>query len=184
MKKITPFLSLVILLAFFTTGSTKMPLSPAVGVSAFAEIGLLGESFTSIGIGSFAFLDGDIPVYSFDYGIALYKENLRDTSVHFASVAARAFIQASDNVLSSFGLRFVGIPYRSGFVTRSYWVPGLEFGVTARLGPALWGHLSASVLFDYFYGYPSLVSGTLRASICYYIPFESEIQTESSIRLP
>jgi len=148
-------------------------LTPAIGVSGAVEAGFLGADVVSLGVGSFALLQGGKPSWMFDYALTVFRESLLHTSLQFGGITGRVSLGENANVLPTLGLRLLGVPYWSGFVVRTDWLVGAELGVAIDLGKNLWVHIGASSLFG-FYWYPQFAGASLRVTVAYYVPIAGE----------
>lgn len=141
----------------------------ALGISGHAGLGIIGDSFASLGAGSLAFLRDGALFSEVGYQLSMIRLSNWESTVRFAGVSGRLFLSRSPSASANpiVGLRLHRLPYVSGFYARARWTLGLEAGVAAELLPNLWFRMSLVVLQDIplLTGYGYLGSGAIGIEI-------------------
>ena len=146
----------------------------ALGLTAHAGLGVLGDSFAMFGVGSAAALQDGIPVSEFSYQLSAIRLSGWETVIRLGGLAARMALKPDWSVSPVLGVRFHRLPYVSGFYIRTRWTLGIETGAIAEIFPGAWARLSLVMLLDKplltGYGYPGSGATGIELAVGYYVP--------------
>ena len=146
----------------------------AFGLSAHAGLGILGDSFATFGVGTFAALQDGFPISEFGYQLSAIRLSSWETVIRLGGLAARMALKPGWSVRPVLGVRIHRLPYVSGFYIRTRWTLGLEAGAIAEILPGAWARLSVVMLLDQplltGYGYPGSGATGIELALAYYVP--------------
>ena len=145
----------------------------AAGISGQTCVGILGDPFFSVGIGSFAYLQDGFPLAEFGYQLSVIRDSVLRTSVRFGGFQFRTIHPLGVRAGWTLGARLHQLPYESGFYIRSRWTLGFEAGFMAELFPEVWARVSGVVLLDQplltGYGYFGSGAVGIEVSVVYFV---------------